>query len=100
MSSSAITASPPRAVYQDPPPASPTAQTAAPGAGVVRGNQALIADARLALANAYSIVDADKRNHSPACVACDEKLIDRARVQLAQAEAAPASPGAFLNVNL
>jgi hypothetical protein len=49
--------------------------------------QAKIAAAQLALASANSIVDQDKRNHSPSCVACDQKLVDKAQAQLAQAKA-------------
>lgn len=48
---------------------------------------AKIAVAQQALANANSIVDQDKRNHSPGCVACDQKLVDKAQGQVTQAKA-------------
>ncbi len=44
--------------------------------------QAKVETAKQALASANSIVDEDRRNHSPGCVACDQKLVDRAQVQL------------------
>ncbi|WP_457104332.1 hypothetical protein [Methylobacterium sp. P5_C11] len=49
--------------------------------------QAKVAAAQQELANANGIVDQDKRNHSPGCVACDQKLVDKAQAQLAQAKA-------------
>lgn len=49
--------------------------------------QSAVAAAQQALASANSIVDQDKRNHSPGCVACDRKLVDNAQVQLAQVKA-------------
>lgn len=49
--------------------------------------QAKIAAAQQALASANSVVDQDRRNHSPGCVACDQKLVDKAQAQLAQAKA-------------
>lgn len=49
--------------------------------------QAAVAEAQQALANANGIVDQDKRNQSPGCVACDQKLVDKAQVRLTQAKA-------------
>jgi hypothetical protein len=58
-----------------------------------RVNQAAIADAKQALAKANAAVDADRANHSPSCVACDQKLVDQAQAQLAQISAAARSAG-------
>ncbi len=44
--------------------------------------------ARKALAVATAVVGEDKRNHSPSCVASDQKIVDRAAVTLATADAA------------
>ena len=49
--------------------------------------QSAIATAQQALANANGLVDQDKRNHSPGCVACDQKLVDKAQAQLTHAKA-------------
>jgi hypothetical protein len=48
--------------------------------------RARIVTAQQALASANGVVDEDKRNHSPGCVACDQKLVDKAQAQLAQAK--------------
>jgi len=58
---------------------------------------AAIQAARHALAAANAAVDQDKRNHSPDCVACDQKLVDKADQQLALATS-QASPGVNLLV--
>lgn len=52
-----------------------------------RKSEARIITAQQALDKANSIVDQDKRNHSPSCVAVDRKLVDMAQRQLAQAKA-------------
>lgn len=44
--------------------------------------------ARQALAKANAMVAEDRRNRSPGCVACDQKLVDKAQTQLAQATSA------------
>ncbi len=49
--------------------------------------------ARQGLANATAAVDQDHRNHSPSCAACDQKLVDKADVQMAQALAAAKGGG-------
>lgn len=49
-------------------------------------SQAAVTAAQQELAKANSVVDQDKRNHSPGCVACDQKLVDKAQVQLTQAK--------------
>ena len=46
------------------------------------GDSGAIALAKVALARANATVDADKRAHSPDCVACDQKLADRASADL------------------
>ncbi|MET3483139.1 hypothetical protein [Methylobacterium sp. 1973] len=69
--------------------------------------QAKVAVAQQELANANGIVDQDRRNHSPSCVACDQKLVDKAQAQLAQAKAsdngqtsqAPLPPGSLVDLN-
>ena len=66
---------------------------------------AKVAVAQQALANANSVVDQDKRNHSPGCVACDQKLVDKAQGQLTQAKASasdqtaetPLAPGSTVD---
>lgn len=63
-------------------------------------NPAQIVAAQRALAAANSQVDLDKRNHSPGCVACDQKLVDKASIALAQAKAAVSSTGSLLDVSL
>lgn len=50
-------------------------------------SQALIAAAQQALTKANGVVDQDRRNHSPSCVACDQKLVDKAQIQLSEARA-------------
>lgn len=70
--------------------------------------QAKVTAAQLALANANSVVDGDKRNHSPGCVACDQKLVDKAQAQLSQARAsadeqpmqAPTSLGSTIDIKV
>lgn len=94
-SSSASSALPVKAPGQAPParPVPATQQAAK--------TQALVAEAKQSLSEANSIVDQDKRNHSPGCVACDQKRVDKAQVQLAKAMAsavdqtaqAPTLPG-------
>jgi hypothetical protein len=53
--------------------------------GAVPDTAALQA-ARHTLANANAAVDQDRRNHSPSCVAFDQKQVDKADLQVAQAE--------------
>ncbi len=68
--------------------------------------QSAVAAAQQALASANGIVDQDRRNHSPGCVACDQKLVDKAQMQLAQAKAsatdqtaqAPIPPGSLVDL--
>ncbi|MCJ2137185.1 hypothetical protein MKK69_24605 [Methylobacterium sp. J-026] len=68
--------------------------------------QAGVATAQQALADANSVVDQDKRNHSPSCVACDQKLVDKAQAQLAHAKASasddnvqtPPAPGTTVDI--
>ena len=63
-------------------PANPTAQ-----ARHAKNSQA-IADAKTAKDQAQARVDQDERNHSPSCVAVDQKGVDKAQSQLASANAA------------
>jgi hypothetical protein len=51
-------------------------------------NAAAIAAAQQALVNANSEVDTDKLDHSPACVAVDERHVEQAEIALAQAKSA------------
>lgn len=67
----------------------PSPQPAA-SASPLPNTPALIA-ARQALANANSEVETDKRNHSPACAAVDQKHVDEAKAALAQAKTAAAA---------
>ena len=52
----------------------------------------LLARQALAKAKANATVDADRRAHSPGCVACDQKLVDKAAAQLSAAQSAQATP--------
>lgn len=62
-------------------------------------NAAIVA-ARRALAAANSQVDTDKRNQSPDCVAADQKLVDKAQIQLTQAQATVSPVGGLLDLTL
>jgi hypothetical protein len=70
-----------------------------------KGSEARIVAAQQALDKANSIVDLDKRNHSPSCVSVDRKRVDMAQGQLAQAKGSPpgaatslpASPGSIID---
>ena len=59
------------------------------GGNAIKVDTAVVAAARKALSNAQAAVDTDKRHHSPDCVACDQKLVDKAQLQLAQAKSSP-----------
>ena len=48
--------------------------------------EAAVTAAKQALATDEFNVQIDQRNHSPSCVACDQKLADAAAQQLAQAQ--------------
>jgi hypothetical protein len=52
-----------------------------------------LSDARQALAKADAAVDQDKRNHSPDCVAFDQKAVDKASADLAQAKSEARAAG-------
>lgn len=76
-----------------------TASLAAPHAPVIPRQEAAaahksrpdaqaVAVARLAMNQAQGRVDADRRVHSPGCVAVDQKGVDKASAELAQAQAA------------
>ena len=47
-----------------------------------------VIQAKQSLARAISEVDADRQAHSPGCVACDQKLADKAAADLAAAQSA------------
>ena len=68
-----------------------------PIGGAATRDTAAIVQARQALAKASATVDADRAAHSPGCVACDQKLVDRAQLQLsgarAVAQSTPNIPG-------
>ncbi len=79
----------------------PVTAPASPGTSAKpAANTTQIVAAQQALAAANSQVDLDKRNHSPGCVACDQKLVDKASIALAQAKAAVSSTGSLLDVSL
>ena len=53
-----------------------------------RADAQALAAAKQALAQAQGRVDADHRAHSPGCATVDQKGVDKAAAELAQAEAA------------
>lgn len=67
-------------------------------AGAGRTDPTARLSARQALARANGIVDQDRRNHSPDCVAVDQKLVDKAQLQMAEAQSAANAGGLNLVV--
>ncbi|WP_428390497.1 hypothetical protein [Lichenicoccus sp.] len=73
------------------PPASLAA--ASPGSGRAPPTSEDVVRAKQALAQAQARVDADRRAHSPDCVAYDQKGVDKAASELAGARSSAASNG-------
>lgn len=72
-----------------------------PGAHGARGSEQAVIEAQRALAAATARVEADKRAHSPDCVACDQKLVDKAQQQVAALKASRApTVGDTLDITL
>ena len=64
------------------------------GIGATGGiDTAAMLAARQSLAKASAMVAQDRLNHSPSCVACDQKLVDKAQDQLARATTTATATG-------
>ena len=66
---------------------------ASPSPAGASANSPDVVRAKQALAQAQARVDADHRAHSPDCVACDQKGVDKAASELASVRSSAAPSG-------